>query len=71
MIERQRNKCNDYGRAISDLTRYSWNELLNKLQVDYTFIYQSGTRFSWNNGHARHVQSVFKNSTKEVATNLE
>lgn len=51
MIERQRDKSNDYECAISDLKRYSWNELLSKLQVHSIFIHQGGPQFSWNNGH--------------------
>ena len=46
MIERQGDKSTDCGRAASDLERYSWNELLNMLQVQDTFLYQGGPRFS-------------------------
>lgn len=50
MTERPQDKSTDCGRAISDLKRYTWNELLNAFQVHDTFTHQGGPRFSWNNG---------------------
>lgn len=50
MTERPEDKSNDRGRAISDLERFSWNQLLSTLQIQDTFIYQGGLRFSWTNG---------------------
>ena len=49
MTKRPQNKSNDCGRGISDLERYTWNELLNAFQVQDSFIHQGGPRFSWNN----------------------
>ena len=50
MTERIYDKSIDCGRAISDLERYTWNELLYAFQIQDLFIYQWGPRFSWNNG---------------------
>ena len=50
MTERPQDKSNDYGRAISDLERFTWNELLNALQVNDKFIYQGESKYSWTNG---------------------
>ena len=33
ITERPRNKSNDYGRGISDLERFTWNELLNAFHI--------------------------------------
>ena len=50
MTERPNDKSNDCGRAISDLERFSWNDLLNVFQIQDTYLHQGGPRFSWNNG---------------------
>lgn len=50
MTERPEDKSNDCGRAICDLERYSWHELLDTLQVHDSFKHQGGPRLSWNNG---------------------
>ena len=50
MTERVQDKSKDCGRAISDLERFTWGELLNAFQVQDKFVHQGGPRFSWNNG---------------------
>ena len=50
MTERTHDKSKDSGRAISDLERFTWGELMNAFQVQDNFIHQGGPRFSWNNG---------------------
>ena len=50
MTERPEDKSNDCGRAISNLERYTWNELLNAFQATDYFVHQGGPRFSWDNG---------------------
>jgi hypothetical protein len=50
MTERPEDKSHDCGRAISELERFTWRELLNSLQVEDKYLYQGGPRFSWDNG---------------------
>ena len=50
MTERPEGKSNDCGRAISNLEKLTWNELLNAFQVNDMFVHQGGPRFSWDNG---------------------
>ena len=50
MTERPEDKSHGCGRTISDLESYTWKEFLNSLQVRDEFLYQGGSRFSWNNG---------------------
>lgn len=50
MTERSSDKSNACGRAIKFLERFSWNIFLNTFQIQYTFLYQWGPRYSWNNG---------------------
>lgn len=40
MTERVQDKSNGCGRAISDLERYTWNELLDAFQIKCSFIHQ-------------------------------
>lgn len=47
MTAKPQDKSNDCGRAISDLKRYTCNELLNTLQVNDSFVHQGGPKFSW------------------------
>jgi hypothetical protein len=49
MTERPEDKSHDCGRAISELERFTWRELLNSLQVEDKYLYQGGPRFSWDN----------------------
>ena len=56
MTKRLHDISNDCRRAISDLKRYTWNELLNAFQIRDTFIHQRGPRFSWNNRHRGHAR---------------
>ena len=44
------DKSSDCGRAISELERFTWREVLHALQVRDIFTYKGGTVFSWNNG---------------------
>lgn len=46
MTERPQDKSNKCGRAISDLERFTWNELLNAFQVSDTFTHHGGPQFS-------------------------
>jgi hypothetical protein len=39
---RPEDKSHDYGKAISELERFTWKELLNSLQVQYKYVYQGG-----------------------------
>lgn len=58
MTERMQDKSKDCGRAISDLEKFTWGELLNAFHVQVNFIHQGGPRFSSNNGQygqARHL----------------
>ena len=50
MTERRQDKSNDCGRAISEVEKVTWNGLLNGFQLNDTFTYQGGPRFSRNNG---------------------
>jgi hypothetical protein len=50
MTERPEDKSHDCGRAISDLERFTWGELLNFLQIKNNYLHQGGPRFSWDNG---------------------
>lgn len=50
MTERPGDKSKDYDRAISDVERLSWNELLTTCQVHDTFSHQRGPWYSWSNG---------------------
>ena len=50
MTKRPHDKSNDCGKDISNLERFTWNELLNFFQIKDIFIHQGGPRFSWNNG---------------------
>lgn len=49
------DKYNDCGRAISNLERSSWNELLNVFQVQDAFSHQGSPRFSRSNGKLGHA----------------
>lgn len=50
MIERPSDKPNDFGRAIDDLEQFSWNRLMDTLQLQDYFVHQGGPRVSWTNG---------------------
>lgn len=50
LTERSNDKSNDCDRAISDLERFSWYDLLNAIQFHDSIVYQGGPQFSWNNG---------------------
>ena len=45
MTERVEDKSNDCGKAISDLERCAWNELLNAFQINDASIHRRGPRF--------------------------
>lgn len=49
MTERLEDKSNNCEKAISDLERLNWGELLNTLQHHGTYVYQGGTEFFWTN----------------------
>lgn len=58
IIERIQDKSSYSGRATSNLERYTWNELLNTLQIKDIFIYQGGPRLFWKNGHMPHARRL-------------
>lgn len=60
MTERPQDKSNDCERAISDLERFTWNELLNSFQVNDSFIHQGGSKFSWCNGQKGPARRLVK-----------
>lgn len=47
--ERVEDKSHDYGRGITEVERFSWNALLDALQLHDSFQHQGGIRFSWDN----------------------
>ena len=50
MTKRIQDKSKDCSRAISDLERFTWGELLNAFQIQDKFVHQGKPKFSWNNG---------------------
>lgn len=60
MTERPEDKSNDCERAISNLERLIWNELLNAFQVNDYFLHQGGPRFSWDNGQKMQARRLAK-----------
>jgi hypothetical protein len=60
MTKRPHERSNDCSRAISDLVRYTWNNLLSTLHINNIFIHHGGPRFSWNNGHKGQAQRLVK-----------
>lgn len=58
MTERPEDKSHDCGRTISDIERFSWNSLMNALQLHDSFLHKGGPRFTWDNqqkGIERHL----------------
>lgn len=45
MSEHNEDKSHDCGRAIDNLERFTWTELLNSLQINDKYVHQGGTRF--------------------------
>ena len=52
MTERPHDKSHDCGRAISEVERGTWNELLSTFQILDYFSHEEGLRFSWTNGQS-------------------
>ena len=46
MTKRPEDKLHDCERTISELERFTWNELLNFLQINDKYLHQGGPRFS-------------------------
>lgn len=49
MSERPEDKLHDCGKTINDLERFSYNSLMDALQLHDSFQLRRGLRFSWDN----------------------
>lgn len=76
MTECHANKSLNCGRAISDVEGFSWNSLMDALQL-HVFKHMGGIRFSWDNQqhvserHLARLDRIYTPKTKGMILSFQ